>query len=1370
MKEKKTKILLLSALAAMTLASCGGTPQVSSNPSNSSADPASAPASSEPVQESKSSQAPVDDSKPAEQSEDSVVISDDQPAQSIPEQPSSEEQELQDWVGQAFVGQYQGGFTGLIINEDKSTSWDTDKTHYPAILEVLDNGIYHIYSADTVPSDEKVDVYTDGTMAYLTHDAVEKDAFIVDKGAEYEAANAMAKKADGSLIFGSIMAGNKLKFFRAANGVFDFDIKVDVNYGASIEALGAIFDVTVGDVTATYRTTVAGNAAAGQYAIIEDYQIVITAYGGMEGDLVVARNQGEIVYVTLDGVAVDPELISEEDGAITIKGAERVLDQTDVSHMQWVYSATKYILDEASHTYESEDATSREDVFHVLDMNETQFTAEVGADGNLWATFTPSVSGFFNVNIITGTGDNDYYGSYDYIAIYRADADSYGSPYTYAEDYAYYYEDYYGYDTEEAAIENFLVTAGVTYVIKASNNDDIYNVLGDDDSEHEGESITIGYSYTAFDIVTYNGDNGALVIESYNGTFRSAILNGQPLDKATFVNNVLTAKATVMDFSNPANPQRTITTITITVDPATSTYVYESASETDSVFHVLTEEDSGNIYQTIVGEDGNLWAIFTPTSGGFVTVEETVTASTGGYYSNDGYIAIYDATAASYVTANALAKADGGSTVANSMGRIENFVVEAGKSYIIKAGAYADRDKDLGATGSTYAGNAEAISFTFSSVLTRTFAGDNGNLVLSTDEGEFVSASIGGSTISNVNFVENDDGTLTLSVIGAGTIDNTDPLDPIRNSTDTVYTLDPDQLTYEVAQTASSVHIFQEVTSNSAVITATVGEDGNLWAKFTAPSDGFLSVSELVAVADDRLSIFPTSAAPFTSYSSAIATADKAYSGGLESLEAVAVTAGTTYIIKAGYYSDASKAVTDTGSAHKGKTASIKVEFNTLVTATYTGDNGDLVVSSLGQTITSATLNGTAITGAKFDEDGNILVEGAATIDNADPLNPTSTSTNTTYVLDEASGSYTVSVDTHTANIFHEVTGSEVVTDVVGKDGNLWIKFTAPSEGEITVDELVACHTDNYIQIYASTANSFTSSNAAATADNGGTAAGSGKISNFVVHQGETYIIKAGAWADRDKLVTATNSSYAGKTESVSFTFDAYDEKVYTAEGQPDLKVVLKGDALQSVTLGGEAIEGAALKDGNIVVEGEIEVIEGACYQPVLTYVLDDENGTYAIQKDSIPYVESDAYSIEQGSPYGFTHDEENGTYTSSNAGVNSSNATMTITFDEDGYFFFDYDVVSEGTTTPWDYLTVTLNGVTVDGFTKVGGESGKTGRAMITVKAGDILVIKYVKDFGGESGRDSAIISGLSFLVQPSEEEEVPEENPIENPDPSNE
>ena len=112
----------------------------------------------------------------------------------------------------------------------------------------------------------------------------------------------------------------------------------------------------------------------------------------------------------------------------------------------------------------------------------------------------------------------------------------------------------------------------------------------------------------------------------------------------------------------------------------------------------------------------------------------------------------------------------------------------------------------------------------------------------------------------------------------------------------------------------------------------------------------------------------------------------------------------------------------------------------------------------------------------------------------------------------------------------------------------------------------------------------------------------------------------------------------------------------------------------------------------------------------------------------------------------------------------------MTITFDEDGYFFFDYDVVSEGTTTPWDYLTVTLNGVTVDGFTKVGGESGKTGRAMITVKAGDVLVIKYVKDYSTDGGRDSAIISGLSFLVQPSEEEEVPEENPIEIPDQSNE
>ncbi|MBP5091046.1 MAG: hypothetical protein J6328_00590, partial [Bacilli bacterium] len=445
--------------------------------------------------------------------------------------------------------------------------------------------------------------------------------------------------------------------------------------------------------------------------------------------------------------------------------------------------------------------------------------------------------------------------------------------------------------------------------------------------------------------------------------------------------------------------------------------------------------------------------------------------------------------------------------------------------------------------------------------------------------------------------------------------------------------------------------------------------------------------------------------------------------------------------------------VTATGSTYKGKLESIRVTFDAFDAETFTGASGDLIINKAGEQVVSITLAGAPLDRAMLDEDGNVFVAGTATVDNTDPLAPTKSSTDTVYELDKVNGTYVINSKNVNKPIFHEVTGTCVVTDYVEKDGNLWIEFTAPSDGEISVDELVASTTDNYIQIFESTtAGNFASSKAKATSDYGGTASGGGKINDFVVQSGKTYIIKAGHYYDKDKDVTGTSAKPIA-LESVSFTWNAYTTDVYTSGDGADLTISKKGDTILSIKLGEETLNGAVLnEDGNIVVGlGLAAGDDGNYYDAYYVYVLNDEDHTYALEKLSIPYASSENFTITPVvGDYGF--DENAGSYTSNNAGQHNSDATMTIEIEEDGIISFDYDVSSEGAYTIWDYLEISVNGRVVDGYAKVGGEAGKSGKFLLEVSAGDVITLKYHKDGSGNGGRDNAIISNIVLLVVPAE------------------
>jgi hypothetical protein len=213
-----------------------------------------------------------------------------------------------------------------------------------------------------------------------------------------------------------------------------------------------------------------------------------------------------------------------------------------------------------------------------------------------------------------------------------------------------------------------------------------------------------------------------------------------------------------------------------------------------------------------------------------------------------------------------------------------------------------------------------------------------------------------------------------------------------------------------------------------------------------------------------------------------------------------------------------------------------------------------------------------------------------------------------------------------------------------------------------------------------------------------------------------------------------------------------YATTVYTNADGADLTITKKGDELMSAKLGDEVLENISLDDnGNLVVDLGISQGEGGtAVSAKYVYTLNDDN-TYSVEKVATPLVDSDNFTLAQGSTYSFAYDEANGTYTSNNVGVSSSSATMTITVNEAGAITFHYDVESEGGSySIWDYLAITINNKPVTGLAeKLGGpDGGMTGDVVIAVNAGDVIKFEYKKDSSTNAGRDSAIISNLHFLV----------------------
>ena len=119
-------------------------------------------------------------------------------------------------------------------------------------------------------------------------------------------------------------------------------------------------------------------------------------------------------------------------------------------------------------------------------------------------------------------------------------------------------------------------------------------------------------------------------------------------------------------------------------------------------------------------------------------------------------------------------------------------------------------------------------------------------------------------------------------------------------------------------------------------------------------------------------------------------------------------------------------------------------------------------------------------------------------------------------------------------------------------------------------------------------------------------------------------------------------------------------------------------------------------------------------------------------------------FTVTNNGTYAWSYDSNTNVWTSSNKGVNISECVMTITANGDVTINIEFWASSEAAD-KWDYFYIEKNGTKL--FTAGGKDAtlaGSLREETITLKAGDVLVLKYVKDGSGVGGADEAYITGL--------------------------
>ena len=1202
MKKSTGSILLLSAFAALVLAGCDNGPKDSSTSTGSSdtavttsADETSTPAGNSDSATSTGTSAAGTSTTTSSASSSAAASSTTTSSSSAAASSSTQPVET-DWSNKIFIGEYFGGMSNLIINSDKTTSWETSTDKIPATYTDMGGGIYMIKSAAGVADEDYVEIITDGTMAYVMHNKDAYDYFVMDKNAVGGSAIAFCETTDETKFFGGIeVTASHWKYFACINGTYTFGAAITLQAGTNINAGGAIFDYGTGSSKTSWKVTTPAPTAT-TFAKIEQTNFNATTYTGDHGDLVIGTDDQGLVFAKLNGVVIDGAQLSADGTVLSVPNgsAATSYDTTDPAGPMKVVPTTTYTLAKIALTYTQGEGTMRTPLFGTITADSGTYTAETDASGNVWVVYTATESGTLDVLETAGELSDSY------LMIFDSTAANYTSTSA-----AIAYHDN---GTSTGVHCTITVTAGHSYVIKLGAYADLSKNYTATNSTYSGKEEEFDWTFTPFTHNVYAGDAGELdILTDGNNEIKSITLAGTPVDSYEKVNDTLTTVTKTADMTNPLDAVLTTTTKTFTLDSTAHTYTVASSSEDTHPFGSITATDTS--YSGVTGSDGSMWVTFTPSVSGRMTVKETHMGV------SDSYLQIFEwdpATGIAGLTTKG----------AKQLGAVDyapiqlSVNVRAGVTYVIKLGAYASRDTLVGeaASSSANVGCSETFSFEFVDYLMETFTGANGDLVIASKDGVFKSATIAGNPITGKVSLDMDNG--LLSIIGTQTLDQTNPDVPMFNSTDQVYTLDLVNHTYTFASVNSSVPVVNILTDTSTGLSGYTGEDGNLWASFTPTTDGVMSIKETVQATnssgyhDTLVAVYEKTAtstfADYINYTTSGGTnglkalnAATQYSSGADNgnnpvyVNYLPVQAGHTYIIKIGAYSGNGVTIggqlSSYNSSYAGQPEAFSFNFGQIVTNVYTNDTGDdLTLKTVNGQVYSATLGTTAITNGSLSADGKAFTVAATTptLDTSNAFDPVAVYTDTIYYLDNSGMTYETDAESTYVHYFHVLNPDDTsYTAETGKDGNVWAIFTAPEDGVIQIEETQMGVSDSNLQVFEVAATDdvktlkTSSSKKLADEDNM-----YDEVSATVaVEAGKTYVIKLGAYGARNNVV-GDSSTYDGYEETFSFTYTGYSYATFTGD-EGDLVKKSFGDTYLSATLNGAPLTATPNADQTVYTQ-----------------------------------------------------------------------------------------------------------------------------------------------------------------------------------------
>lgn len=236
---------------------------------------------------------------------------------------------------------------------------------------------------------------------------------------------------------------------------------------------------------------------------------------------------------------------------------------------------------------------------------------------------------------------------------------------------------------------------------------------------------------------------------------------------------------------------------------------------------------------------------------------------------------------------------------------------------------------------------------------------------------------------------------------------------------------------------------------------------------------------------------------------------------------------------------------------------------------------------------------------------------------------------------------------------------------------------------------------------------------------------------NFPAPNVEGFILK-GWYLQGDETKTIVKEYIPKETDTCTFVA-LWAEKVTLS--------IIYGNGVESkdVDFGkGDALDMTAFvpefTNGKVFDHWYLSDDNGATEKAVFSDTTITANTTVYCAWIDKPYTITDASSKAS---YKFTY--KNGVWTSGNAGKNNSTSAIKVVANGDIVVSFNYVVSCEES---YDWFRVVVNGKNVHSASEYNASDSQS----ITLKAGDVLEIRYIKDSSGDEGSDNVKLSNFKI------------------------